>query len=121
MVLIVTKLGIRLIDYENSRLYFNPLGFDLFIILVTITCVTTVLLIVQSFNNLFGASYFLFFEVFLVLFLYIYKGSTNDSTEAITMNIFNWFSLMIGFCVFLYIFNNWVEKFQILITNLLDA
>ena len=50
-----------------------------------------------------------------MLSIYFYKGYdtsiADDHYDYINAFIFNLFSLMFGFAIFIYIFNDWVAKF----------
>ena len=75
LLLLTTQQEIRLLDYENTRSQFkeDPLGFDFFIILLSISCTVLILITAQNFNVP-GVTIFQYVQVMVVLYLYGIKG-----------------------------------------------
>jgi hypothetical protein len=52
MLLLTTQQEIRMLDFEDVRSTFkdNPFGFDIFIIMMSISCTVLILIIAQNYN-----------------------------------------------------------------------
>ena len=71
MLLLTTQQEINLLDIENKRSKFvdNPLGFDFFIILMSISCTVLILIVAQNYN-IAGVTIFQYLQVMVILFIY---------------------------------------------------
>ena len=120
MLLLTTQQEIRLLDLENTRSIFadNPLGFDFFIIFITISCTVLILIIAQNYN-IAGITIFQYLQVMVIL--YIYGLNENQTLKSYYEHLFNIFTLAAFLMVYLYLHRHWVEKFQILIGDSIDA
>ena len=81
MLLLTTQQEINLLDFENKKQLFvdNPLGYQFFIIFMSISCTVLILIVAQNFNMP-GVTIFQYIEVMVVLF--IYGIDENQSLES---------------------------------------
>ena len=109
-----------MLDFENTKSIFkdDPLGWDFFLIINSISCTVLILIIAQNYNFA-GVTIFQYFQVMAVLY---YHGiDENQTMKGYNKHLFNIVSLALFLMAYLYLHRHWVEKFQILIGNSIDA
>jgi hypothetical protein len=111
MLLLTTQQEIKIMDFENMKnteFKDNPLGWDFFLILLSISCTVLILIVAQNYNVA-GVTIFQYFQVMLVL--YVMGIDENQTMKAYNGHLFNWVSMGLGLMTYLYLHRHWVEKF----------